>query len=325
MKLTRRHVTTGLMLLPMAAGAQDEPFGKTVTLVVPFPPGGSVDAVTRQVQHGLGERLKAAMIIENKGGAAGSIGAAAVARAAPDGKTWLFVFDSHAVNPFLQKLPFDSEKDLAPVTLIGTAPNVLATPAGRSFATLADILKAAKEKPGTLSYATIGAGSIGHLTMVRLEKKFGVTFNHVPYKGGGPAISDAIAGHVDLIIGSAALINPQLVSGKLRPLVQFGARRATSAQLVNTPTIGESGAADLESYAWWGVFAPAKTPAAMIERFVTDLRATLADPKVATNLSQSQQIEIRAEGALAFQSFFAEQMRIWGGVVTANNIQAEVQ
>lgn len=171
-------------IAPQGASAQDNPFGGSVTVVVPFPAGGSVDAVARQVQQGLQDRLKTNVIVENKPGASGSTGAAQVARSAPDGRTWLFVFDTHAVNPFLQKLPFDSVKDLAPVMLIGTAPNVLATNPSKPFRSLADIVAAAKEKPGAITYATIGAGSLGHLTMVRLSKQLGISLNHVPYRGG---------------------------------------------------------------------------------------------------------------------------------------------
>lgn len=308
-------------IAPQGASAQDNPFGGSVTVVVPFPAGGSVDAVARQVQQGLQERLKTNVIVENKPGASGSTGAAQVARSAPDGRTWLFVFDTHAVNPFLQKLPFDSVKDLAPVMLIGTAPNVLATNPSKPFRSLADIVAAAKEKPGAITYATIGAGSLGHLTMVRLSKLLGISLNHVPYRGGGPAMNDALAGHVDLIIGSAALVNPQLQGGTLRPLVQFASKRVQSPELSQVPTVAESGAPGVESNAWWAVFAPGGTPAPIIERFVSDLRATIADPKVAEKLTQGQQIAIRAAGPEELRIFFENEMKVWGAIVRENDIQ----
>lgn len=329
MPIYRRLVSAAVMALfavlvtvaPQGAFGQDNPFGGPVTLLVPFPAGGSVDAVARQVQQGLQERLKANVIVENKPGASGSTGAAQVARSAPDGRTWLFVFDTHAVNPFLQKLPFDSVKDLAPVMLIGTAPNVLATNPSKPFRSLADIVAAAKEKPGAITYATIGAGSLGHLTMVRLSKQLGISLNHVPYRGGGPAMNDALAGHVDLIIGSAALVNPQLQGGTLRPLVQFASKRVQSPELSQVPTVAESGAPGVESNAWWAVFAPAATPAPVIERFVSDLRATIADPKVAEKLTQGQQIAIRASGPEELKVFFENEMKVWGAIVRENDIQ----
>ncbi len=314
-------VAAPFAIVPQGAFAQDNPFGGSVTLLVPFPAGGSVDVIARQAQQGMQERLKANVIIENKPGASGSTGAAQVARSAPDGRTWLFVFDTHAVNPFLQKLPFDSVKDLAPVMLIGTAPNVLATNPSKPFKSLADIVAAAKEKPGAITYATIGAGSLGHLTMVRLSKLLGISLNHVPYRGGAPAMNDALAGHVDLIIGSAALVNPQLVGGTLRPLVQFGSKRAQSPELSPVPTAAESGAAGIESNAWWGVFAPAATPAPIIDRFVNDLRATLTDAKIAEKLTQSQQIAIRAGGPEELKSFYENEMKVWGAIVRENDIQ----
>lgn len=308
-------------IVPQGASAQDNPFGGPVTLLVPFPAGGSVDAVARQVQQGLQERLKTNVIVENKPGASGSTGAAQVARSAPDGRTWLFVFDTHAVNPFLQKLPFDSVKDLAPVMLIGTAPNVLATNPSKPFRSLSDIVAAAKEKPGAITYATIGAGSVGHLTMVRLSKLLGISLNHVPYRGGGPAMNDALAGHVDLIIGSAALVYPQLQGGTLRPLVQFASKRVQSPELSPVPTAAESGAPGIESNAWWGVFAPAATPAPLIDRFVKDLRSALTDPKVAEKLTQSQQIAIRAAGPEEHKGFYENEMKVWGAIVRDNDIQ----
>lgn len=306
---------------PQSALAQDAPVGGTVTIVVPFPAGGTVDAVARQVQQGLQDRQKANFVIENKPGAAGSTGAAQVVRSAPDGRTWLFVFDTHAVNPSLLKLPFDSEKDLAPVMLIGTSPNVLATNPSKPYKTLADVIAAAKEKPGVVTYATIGAGSVGHLTMVRLTKLLGIQMNHVPYRGGGPALNDALAGHVDLIIASAALVNPQFAGGTLRPIVQFSEKRSEAKELAQVPTAAEAGAPVVESTAWWGVFAPAGTPAPVIERFERDLRATLQDPKVAEKLKEAQQIKILAGGPADLKAFFENQMKTWSAVVRENNIE----
>ena len=150
-----------------------------------------------------------------------------MAKSPPDGSNWLFVFDTHAVNPFLQNLPFDTEKDLEPVLLIGTAPNVLATHPGRPYKTFADVIAAAKAKPDSVTYGSIGSGSLGHLTMVLLAQRAGVKMVHVPYRGGGPLMNDALAGHVDLAIGSAALITPQVNGGKLRGLAQTGATRAS--------------------------------------------------------------------------------------------------
>ena len=229
MRITRRSMIAGAALAPFLARsrmarAQNWPSG-IIKIIVPFPPGGTVDPIARLAQTGLQQRLGATIVIENKSGGSGSAGTAAAAKAAPDGNTWLFVFDTHAVNPFLQKLPFDTEKDLDPVVLIGTAPNVLATHPSRPYKTLADVIDAAKAKPDTLTYASVGSGSVGHLTMTQLTKRAGIKMVHVPYRGGGPAMNDAIAGHVDFLIGSAALVMPQVSAGTIRPLLQTGKTR----------------------------------------------------------------------------------------------------
>ncbi len=319
MGLTRRALVGGAVAVPFVARAQAQ---GVVKIVVPFPPGGSVDAIARLVQQGLQERLGATIIIENKSGASGSIGAAQVAKSAPDGATWLFVFDTHAVNPALQpSLPFDSEKDLDPVLLIGTAPNVLAAHPSRPWKTLADVIAAAKAKPDAVSFASIGTGSLGHLTMALLGKRAGVRWTHVPYRGGGPAMNDAIAGHVDIIIGSAALVTTQVKAGALRGIAQTG--KARLASLAEVPTAIESGFEGFESYAWWGVFAPGGTPKPMVERFGAALAATLRDERVGKQVAETQQIALSLGGPDELRTFFAEQMRIWGAVVRENGIKAE--
>jgi tripartite-type tricarboxylate transporter receptor subunit TctC len=323
--LDRRKLILGAAAaaaLARKAAAQSWPSG-TIRLVVPFPPGGSVDAIARLIQPGLQQRLNATVIVENKPGASGSLGAAQVARSAPDGNSWLFVFDTHAINPsLLPNLGYDTEKDLDPILLIGTAPNVLATHPSRPYHNLSDVIAAAKAKPGIMSYGTIGAGSLGHLTMVLLGRRAGADLIHVPYRGGGPAIADAIAGHVDLVIGSAALIHPQMRAGTLRPIVQTGARRLPG--LADVPTAIESGFEGFESYAWWGVFAPAGTPKPISERFGAELVAQLRDERIAKQLSETQQLTLILGGSEELRRFLAEQMVVWGAVVRDNNIKGEL-
>ena len=322
MYLTRRTLTLGAMALPFAglARAQTWPSG-TIKIIVPFPPGGTVDPIARMAQPFLQQKLGATVIIENRPGASGSVGAGAVAKSPPDGNTWLFVFDTHAVNPFLLNMTFDTAKDLAPVLLIGTAPNVLCTHPSRPYKTFADVIAAAKQKPDTISYASVGTGSVGHLTMTLLAKRAGVKLVHVPYRGGGPAMNDAIAGHVDMIIGSAALITPQVKAGKIRALMQTGKDRIASLSGVQTAI--ENGFAGFESYAWWGVFAPAGTPKPVIERFAATLTEALRDPTISKNLSENLHITLRMGGPQEQGKFLADQMALWGPVVNENNIKAE--
>lgn len=323
-KISRRSVAAGLLAAPLvaqsrAALAQAWP-APQVTIVVPFPAGGSVDAISRLVQPHLQRRLGATVIVENKPGASGSLGAAQVARAKPDGGTLLFVFDTHAVNPaLLPQMTFDTEKDLEPVLLIGTAPHLICCHPSRPWKTFGEVRAAAKEKPGAITYATIGAGSLGHLTMVQLTKRAEISLNHVPYRGGGPALNDAIAGHVDLIIASTALVNPQIQGGGLRPLLQTGAQRLGDLGQVQTAI--EVGFPGFESYAWWGVFAPKDTPPPLVERMRAELTAIMQDGNVAKQMRETQQITLTLGGPAELRKWLTEQMQIWGTVVRENGIK----
>ena len=294
---------------------------RTVRIIVPFPPGGSVDPIARMAQPGLQQKLNANIVIENRPGSSGSLGTSLVAKSPPYGNTWLFVFDSHAVNPFLMDLDFDTVKDLAPVMLIGDAPNVIATHPSKPFKSFADVVAAAKAKPDTITYGTIGSGSVGHLTMMLLSQHAGCKLVHVPYRGGGPAMNDAIAGHVDLIIGSAALVMPQVTAKTIVPLLQTGKTRM--ANLADVPTAIESGFAGFESYAWWGVFAPAGTPKPINERFGKALLETLREPGISKQISENLQVTMLLGGPEEEAKFLKAQMDLWGPVVQENNIKGE--
>jgi tripartite-type tricarboxylate transporter receptor subunit TctC len=324
MKITRRTMVLGAMSAPLAtsstAVAQTWPSG-IIKIIVPFPPGGSVDPIARMVQPAMQQKLNATMIIENKPGASGSVGTGQVAKSTPDGNTWLFCFDTHAVNPYLLSLNFDTVKDLDPVMLIGTAPNVLATHPSRPFKSFKDVVAAAKAKPDTITYASIGSGSVGHLTMTLLAQRAGCKLVHVPYRGGGPAMNDAIAGHVDLVIGSAALVMPQVAGKTVVPIMQTGKTRIST--LPDVLTSIESGFDKFESYAWWGVWAPAGTPKPIVEKFATALGEALRDPIVSKNLTQNLQITLLTANAQEEAKFLADQMALWGPVVKENNIKSD--
>src|SRR3954471_22420680 len=321
--LTRRSLVLGAAAAPFAAslaGAQNCPNGP-IRLVVPFPPGGSTDALARLVQTGMQQRLGSNIIIENKPGASGAAGTTMVAKSPGDGNTWLFVFDTHSVNPYLMNLQYDIERDLDPVMLVATAPYLLAVNTKHDFASLADVIAAAKAKPDGLSYASVGSGSIGRLFMVLLQKKTGIKLTHVPYRGGGPAMNDALGGHVDFIIGSVALITPQLGSGKLRPIVQTGEKRVPA--LTDVPTVTES-VPDLTAYTWWGVFAPAGTPKPIVERFNKELAETIREERVTKTLTESQQMTLVMAGPEELRKFNTAQGKLWGPVVKENDIKGEM-
>ena len=317
-KLTRRAVVAGALAMPFAARAQEWPAGQ-MKLIVPFPAGGTLDAIARLVQPGLQQRLGATIIIENRPGATGSIGAAAVAKSPPDGRTWLFVFDTHATNPVMQpSLPFNSETDLDPVMLVGTAPNIIACEPSRPYRTLTELIAASKAKPGGFGYASAGTASLGHLTMLLLAKRSGGQWTHVAYKGAAPAVNDAIAGHVDMIIAATTVLNSQIEAKMLRPLAQTGATRHPT--LPDVPTLIESGFPELAATPWWGLYAPGKTSGPMIERFHAEMRAELRDANVADKI-KGMGLTIVASDPDYMRKFYTEQAQIWGQVVRDNGLR----
>jgi tripartite-type tricarboxylate transporter receptor subunit TctC len=322
-ELTRRSLVASALLSPLAAQAQQGWPSGTIRIVVPFPAGGSVDTISRLVQTGLQQRLGANVIVENRPGASGSTGAGSVAKSPPDGLSWLMVFDTHAVNPFLlPSLPYDTEKDLDPVLLIGTAPNVITSHPSRPYRSLGDVIAAAKQKPETITYGTIGTGSIGHLSMTLLSRRAGVKLVHVPYRGGGPLLNDTIAGHVDLSCASTGLFGPHLSGDKIRALCHTGKSRLAS--FPNIPTAIEEGFPDFESYAWWGLFAPAGTPKAVVERFSAAYVAAIHEERVERQVTDVQLITLSLGGPEVLRKFLAEQMRLWADVIRENNIKGDI-
>lgn len=321
MMIDRRTFTLGLACLAAPTPVLAQGARRNVTVVVPFPPGGSVDALARVLQEGLQQRLDANIIIENKPGANGSIGAAQVARATPDGSSLLVTFDSHSTIPsLLDKPPLNVETDLEPVMLVGKAPYIIATNVEKPYRSFADVIAMAK-KTGAVSYGTSGPGSSGHLAMVMLGRKAGINLSHVPYRGAGPAINDALGGHIELVCASVAALLPQIAAGKLRAITQMGPTRLAS--LPDAPTTAESGFPDFLAEAWWGFFAPKGTPKAIVDQQYAALRGALSDPVVSKRLQETQQMTLLMEGPEAFAKFFAKEVVDWGKVVRDNNIKGE--
>jgi tripartite-type tricarboxylate transporter receptor subunit TctC len=216
--------------------------------------------------------------------------------------------------------PLDVERDLVPVLLVGTAPYVIAANANLPYKNFADVVAAAKAKPGSVKYASVGIGTLGHLAMTLLGNKAGVDLQHVPYRGGGPAMNDVLGGHVDLIAGSAALITPQLEGGKLRPILQLGRERLPALKDVQTAI--EAGFPDFETLAWWGVFAPKGMPADLTGKLATEIREILSEPATAAKLRETQMMTLVLAGPAEFNNFFSKQLTFWGKVVRDNNIRA---
>jgi tripartite-type tricarboxylate transporter receptor subunit TctC len=322
--ITRRTVFALALLacavLPVQAQVGDWPKRQPIKLVAVFPPGGSVDQVARILATQLTQQLGQTVIVENKAGASGVIGTAAVVSAPPDGYTYAVVFDTHGVNPSLiPNMPFDTRKDIAPVILLGTAPMVLATNAASEYKTFADVVAAAKAKKN-VSYGSIGSGSLGHLAMALLGKNGGLEWTHVPYKGGGPLMQDAVAGHVPLSVASIFVTKPHIESKRLRPLAVTTSKR--SPELPDVPTVAESGYPGFDAPAWWGVLTSAKVPPEIVARMNEEINKVLKVPEIAAKLA-GQGMTVVGGTPDAARTFIDKQIDTWSQVVKDNNIKAE--
>lgn len=308
-----------LGLNPVIA-SDDWPNRKPIRLISVFPPGGSVDAVARVLAPALQTQLKQSVVVENVGGASGVIGTSALVRSDPDGYTFAVVFDTHGVNQSLkEKMPYDTLKDIANVTLIGTSPMVLAA-SNKSGITSFKQLTDDSKKATPYNYGTIGTGSLGHLAMASLAKKSKFEWTHIPYRGGGPLMADALAGHVQLAVGSIFLMKQHIDTGRVIPLVVTSPKR--SKDLPNVPTISESGFPGFDAPAWWGVIAPVKTPPEIITKMNQAIIAVLNQPDIAKKLDD-QGITIVAGGPEVFNPFLRKQMNTWGQFVVQNKIKEE--
>ena len=270
-----------LMISNPALAQSDKP----LTLVVPFPPGGSTDITARTIQPKLAERIGRTVVVENRPGAASQIATQHVAKAAPDGNTLLISFDNHSINPIVKpKLPYDTFKDFVGVSLLVRFPLVIAANPSVQGNNLMEFIAAAKKRPGYYSYASTGIGSLNQLAMEDLKRKAGIFVLHGPYGGGGPAIAAVVGNTASMTLLSYAALKGQIQADKLKPLAVTGAQRLP--ELPKTPTVAESGYPGFEAYSWIGVFAPADTPAATVKKLTADFQAVLSDPEIKTKLTQ---------------------------------------
>lgn len=324
--LTRRATVAGAIgaatIIASGTRAQAKWPEKPVRFVVPFPPGGTVDPLARLIGARLTESLGQQIVVENRAGASGSIGAAAAAKSAPDGYTFLFVFDTHAVNPALiNPLPYDTMKDLEPIMLVGTSPNLMATHPSRPYQSFQEVIQAAKAKPDSVAIGTIGNGSLAHLTITQLQQRGGFSVTHVPYKGGGPLSQDMLAGHVEIGIATPALLNAHVKAGKLRPLVVTGEKRTPS--LPDVPSLAEQGFPGFSALAFWGILAPTGVPRPIFERFHGEVTKVLRTPEVSRQLSEQLGMELAVSSPDEFRTFLEGEIARWGKVVRDNNIKAD--
>ena len=291
-----------------------------VRIINPFPAGGTSDAMARLLQPILQQRLGATILVENRPGASASIGAAVVAKSPPDGSTWLLTSDTFVVSTLLlNNLPYDVQKDFEPVTMIGRGPMVLCAHPSRPYRTLPDLIAAAKARPDALTYGTTGIGSNGHLTMAALCQLTGIRLVHVPYRGAAPVLNDGTAGHVDMVISSSATVAPQIESGQLRAVVQFGDKRA--AFIPDTATAIENGVTSLHAYSWFGFFGPAGTPKPILDRFYRDVVAAVRDEANYNTLVNKFRVEVPLPTPDELRHMIVEELPFWAKIIRDNNIK----
>lgn len=323
MSLGRRTLlqgTAALAALPMLARAQAAWPARPVRIVVPFPPGGTTDFVARLVGTELAKALGQPVVIENKPGAGTVIGVDTVAKAAPDGYSFVCVANSFAANQTLvRKLPYDTLKDLRPVALMGMSEHVLATHPGSGLKTLADLRDQAKARPGTLSFASFGNGTSAHLSGEMLKLQMGLDIVHVPYKGQGPALTDLLGGQVTMMFGNWPEFRGHVEGGKLVALGMATAQRSQYAS--NIPTLAEQGVA-IESNSWNGLLAPAGTPDAVVQRVNAEVNRALAGP-VVTEAFRKGGIASLSGSPERFAVFVQSEIAKYGDVIRKANIQIE--
>jgi tripartite-type tricarboxylate transporter receptor subunit TctC len=292
----------------------------TIRFIVPFPPGGGTDPIARITQAKLGETTGWQIVVENKPGAAGAIGAAIAAKSPPDGQTWLVTFDSHILSPaFNSNLPY-KDSDLLNVMLIGRAPLTIVCHPGRPYKTFADAVADARKRPGKLSIGMLPASqSLLMMTYIKNENAFEP--NLIFYKGGGPIVQDAVAGVTDLSITTLVAATPQVRAGKLRALATTGDKRVPA--LPDTPTLIEQGIKAYPTYSWWGLYAPAGTPRPIIERMHAEMTRAIRSPDVTQKFVEQIHLEILTSSPEDFAAYQKSEQERWFKVIKDNDIKAD--
>ncbi len=275
---------------------------KPIKLVVPYPPGGGTDAVVRLIAPKISAALGQPLVIENKGGANTIIGTDVVAKAAPDGYTFGVITDSHSINPNFQKLPYDSVQSFQPVSQLVFVPFALVTKAGSEITSVASLVKLAKSKPGKISYASLGEGSPHYLAMEWFRSLARVDINHIPYRGVGPALTDVIGGQVDLMFTGLSTAIPQVKGGKALALAVSSPKRQPS--LTSIPTVAESGYPEFDFRTWYGIVAPAGTPADVVARMNQEIKKAIDSADVLERFEV-----LGVDAAVSTPQQFAEFMR----------------
>ncbi len=300
--LLSAFLAAALVLASPAARAQSYP-SRQITLIIPFSPGGSNDLVGRALGKKLSEAWGQPVVIENRGGGGTLIGAGAVAKAAPDGYTLLLVSPTFTINPAVRKtMPFDTVKDFTPVAFLGRAPLLVTTATKLNVASAGELFALARSKPGQITYASAGIGSINHISTELIALAAGVKLAHVPYKGGAPALNDVVGGHVDMFVSSIPQALQLVRSGQIKTLAVTSSRR--SAILPDVPTLAEAGTPGADAETWWGIVGPAGTPPDIVNALNAEINKALTSPEVAAFFANEG-----AEAEPMTPQQFAEMMR----------------
>lgn len=309
------------MIAGSQAGAQTYP-SRAITMVVPFPAGGTTDILGRFVGQGLSAAWGQPVVIENRGGAGGNIGAAAVAKAAPDGYTLLVgTVGTHAINASLySKMPYDTVKDFIPVTLIASVPNMLVVTPSLPVNSVAELVAYAKANPGKLNMASSGNGTSIHLSGELFKVMTGVDMVHVPYKGSAPALNDLMAGQVQLMFDNMPSALPQVKGGTLKALAVTTATR--SPAMPDLPTVAEAGVPGFEASSWFGVFAPAGTPKEIVDKLQAEIARILKTPEMTERLAQQGAVAV-GNTSEEFAAYVQAELTKWAGVVKASGAKVD--
>jgi tripartite-type tricarboxylate transporter receptor subunit TctC len=308
------------MALAAVAGAQSYP-SKPVRFVSPYPPGGANDILARIIGQKLGENLGQQMVIENRGGATGNIGAEYVAKAAPDGYTILMGQASNlTINVSLMKMPYDPIKDLAPVTLVATTPNLLVVHPSLPVKTVKDLVALARAKPGSINYASSGSGSAGHLAGELFNRVAHINMVHIPYKGAAPALTDVVAGQAQIYFTSPISAQPFVKGGRLRMVAVTSLKR--SASMPEIPTVAESGYPDFDVVSWWGVLTPAAVPKDIIGKLHTEIVKVLALPEIKAKFAD-QGADVASNTPEQFAAYIKSEIAKWGKLIKELGVKSE--
>lgn len=300
----------------LGQGFPDRP----IRLIVPWPPGGSTDTVARIFSPKLAEVLGRAIVIENRGGASGATGAIEASRAAPDGGTWMLVYDTQATNETVMRLPFRTMEAFVPVTLVAKGPLAMVAHQSTPYRSFEDVIAAAKAAPDTINYASSGVGGLAHVSTTLLQQQRDFKLVHVPYRGGGPAVQDAVAGHVPLFMSNVVIISQHIRAGVLRPLGVTTA--GESRHVPGVRSFAQQGFTNFEAPTWWALLGRAGVAPTLVEQMYVAMRQVLSDPVVKSRIEE-QGADIEAGSPTLCGAFLNAEIEKWGRVIRENDIRAD--